>query len=270
MCVIIFAWKVHPEYPLILIENRDEFYDRDTLPAARWVDNPTIFAGRDGERGGTWAGMTDQGRLAAITNFRDGMVGFDGFPRSRGQLTVDFLRGDGNAEEYLRAIEGELYGGYTLIVGTIHEGLWWSSNRAKGLVREIEPGIHGLSNHLMDADWPKVQWGKASLESLLIEMAAAENVEEDQMLEKLFEILMNDKQAADEDLPSTGVDAELEKAWSSMFVATPGYGTRSSTVILARKSGEIRFVEKSFGPQRKLLHHVDTCLRDEISRGDES
>lgn len=249
MCVIILAWKVHPDYPLILIANRDEFYDRDTLPAARWVDNASIIAGRDGERDGTWGGVTDQGRVAGLTNFRDGKV-YDGFPRSRGQLTADFLKGTCGAEEYLKTIEGEYYGGYTLLVGTLKEGLWWASNRAEGL-HQIEPGIHGLANHLMDTNWPKVQEGKERMESLL-----RMDIDEDTLIEKLFRILMSDKQAPDEDLPDTGIKRELEKSWSSLFVTTPDFGTRSSTVILAKTSGEIRFVERSFAPERKLKQEV--------------
>lgn len=250
MCVIIFAWKVHPSYPLILIANRDEFYDRDTLPAARWVENASIIAGRDGERDGTWGGITDQGRVAGLTNFRDGKP-FDGFPRSRGQLTADFLGGTCGAEEYLKTIEEEYYGGYTLLVGTLTEGLWWASNRAEG-IHKIEPGIHGLANHLMDTNWPKVQEGKERMESLMHRV-----IDEDTLIENLFQILMNDKQAADEDLPYTGLERELEKLLSSMFVTTPNYGTRSSTVILAKTSGEIRFVERSFGPERKLIQEVE-------------
>jgi uncharacterized protein with NRDE domain len=166
-------------------------------------------------------------------------------------LTADFLGGTCGAEEYLKTIEEEYYGGYTLLVGTLTEGLWWASNRAEG-IHKIEPGIHGLANHLMDTNWPKVQEGKERMESLMHRV-----IDEDTLIENLFQILMNDKQAADEDLPYTGLERELEKLLSSMFVTTPNYGTRSSTVILAKTSGEIRFVERSFGPERKLIQEVE-------------
>lgn len=261
MCVIIFAWKVHPEYPLILIANRDEFFARPTLVAARWdKDDPkrVVFAGRDSVRDGTWLGVTDEGRLATVTNYRDG-TDFSGFPKSRGDVTADFLKGTSTAEEYLHGLEGKDYGGYTVIVGNIvnGEGLWWASNRVEG-VHQIEPGLHGLANQHVDANnWPKIKLGKEKIEGLLSDSNCSA-LDEDLLVESLFHILMNDVKAPYEELPDTGIDLELEHALSSIFVAVPewDYGTRESTVILGKANGEIRFVERSFGAGKTLIQQV--------------
>ena len=71
MCVIFFAYRAHPEYPLILLANRDEFYARPTDGARAWEYFPDIFAGRDLVHGGTWLGITKTRRFAAVTNYRD-------------------------------------------------------------------------------------------------------------------------------------------------------------------------------------------------------
>lgn len=256
MCVIIVAWKVHPEFPLILIANRDEYFARDTLTAAPWSDAPHVFGGRDGERGGTWLGISNTGKLAVITNYRNGPLREDLVsPKSRGLLTADWLKGNTNTsspEEYLKSIDADNFDGYNLLVGNVHSELWFSSNRAdNGAVKQVEPGIHGVANQYMNApNWPKVETAKKSIESL----STNANLDEDALIERLFDVLRNDKMYDKEELPDTGVDAEMERLFSSMFVKADeyDYGTRASTVILANKSGGVRFVEKTFDRDHKL------------------
>jgi uncharacterized protein with NRDE domain len=162
MCVIIIAWQVHPVFPLILIANRDEYFDRATLPAEPWQDVPDVIGGRDAERGGTWLGMNQKnGRLAAVTNYRDGPLRDTIVsPKSRGVLTAEWLKSENDGtrnmtpQEYLESINPKDFEGYNLIVGDVQNGLWCCSNWApgdKGAVRRLEPGIHGVSNHYMNA-----------------------------------------------------------------------------------------------------------------------
>ena len=106
MCLILIAHKVHPNYPLVLAANRDEAYSRPTAPAAFWDDHPQIYGGRDLEQGGTWLGITREGRIAAVTNFRDGYAVKNG-TRSRGELVSNFLRGGQQAAEYVRRASRE-------------------------------------------------------------------------------------------------------------------------------------------------------------------
>ncbi len=160
MCLILFAYKIHTEYPLVLAANRDEFFDRPTDPAGFWADAPKIFAGRDLRGGGTWLGVTTAGRVAAVTNFRDRSE-FGPAMRSRGLLTREFLSGSQPVESYLQVLagEGQRYRGFNLLVAD-QDGLGYFSNR-QGQPRQLGPGLYGLSNHLLDTPWPKV-WSEAA------------------------------------------------------------------------------------------------------------
>ena len=71
MCLIVIGWRVHPDYPLVVAANRDEYYARPSLAITRWSDAPQVIGGIDLEAGGTWLGMTDSGRFAAVTNVRE-------------------------------------------------------------------------------------------------------------------------------------------------------------------------------------------------------
>lgn len=225
MCVIYIAFGQHPDHPLILLANRDEYYARPSLAAAYWDDLQEIYAGRDLVGGGTWLGVNKNGRIAAVTNYRDpnaptGVI-------SRGQLVAEYLRSNENPREYLETVmrNGEHYSGFNLIVGEISsrcEQLFYCSNRGNEIV-ELKKGIYGLSNHLLDTPWPKVKKGKTRLSKLM----DAGSANDDQLLE----ILADEKLAEDDELPSTGIPIEAEKALSAVFIRTPNYGTRSSTLV---------------------------------------
>lgn len=225
MCVIFFGYGVHPKYPLVLLANRDEFYERATAPAGTWDDFPHIFGGRDLVGGGTWLGITNSGRIAAVTNYRE--PGAPKGPLSRGHLVADFLKSDARPLEYLTQVEKEKndYSGFNLIIGefngTGHE-LFYFSNRTDG-ISKLEPGIYGLSNHLLDTPWPKVRSGTDRL-SQFVNLPDLES-------EAFFDLLADESLADDDQLPDTGVGYEIEKALSAIFIRTPNYGTRCSTVV---------------------------------------
>src|SRR5882724_7114577 len=166
MCLLALAWRVHPDYPLILAGNRDERHARASAPAGFWSDAPAVLAGRDLEAGGTWLGITTTGRYAIVTNYREGLDPAKA-PRSRGALTADFMRGDATPEQYLRSVEPQAqeYGGFNLMCGD-RDSFWYLSNRG-GSAARVAPGIHGLSNHLLDTSWPKVETAKARLKLLI-------------------------------------------------------------------------------------------------------
>jgi uncharacterized protein with NRDE domain len=237
MCTLLLALKVHPRYPLVLAANRDEFYARPTAAAARWPDAPLLFAGRDLAQGGTWLGVTASGRIAALTNYREPRA-IDRHDRSRGALVSEFLKGESSVQDYLGGLpETRLhYGGYNLIVGDT-DGLSYYSNRSEGPL-PLTPGIHGVSNHLLDTPWPKVVRGKQSLARVL---------EADEFsVQELFAILADGRQAPDGELPDTGVGLELERLLSSIFIKSERYGTRSSTVLLVDAERRATFVERNF------------------------
>lgn len=240
MCLILIALDSHPDYPLIVAANRDEFYDRPTAPAAFWADAPSVLAGRDLEAGGTWLGIDRRGRFAAVTNYRQGRRE-PSAPRSRGRLVSDFLTSDLGAREHLERVGSDeaLYNGFNLIAGDARE-LSYYSNRG-GRVRTLGRGVYGLSNHLLDTDWPKVSSAKTAFGSLLSGGAS-------ELTADLFALLSDRNQPVEEALPRTGVGPEWERLLSSAFIASSGYGTRSSTVLLVGRDGGIVFVEHTFGP----------------------
>lgn len=241
MCLILLAHAVHPSYRLVLTANRDEFYDRPAQPAHRWPEAPRVVAGRDLRAGGTWLGVTDQGRWAAVTNFRDASE-FGRTGPSRGHLVADFLRGDASHREYATDVahQGREMNGFNLLIGE-GDAIWWISNRAPEPAIPVQPGIHGVSNALLNTPWPKVVRGKEELERLVSAPGAPDPA-------SLIEILLDRTLAADHELPRTGVEPELERALSSRFIATPGYGTRSSTALLIHHSGRILLVERTYHP----------------------
>ena len=238
MCLLLMALNTHPAYKLILLANRDEYYDRQTSPAAFWDGAPSVLAGKDLQGGGTWLGITRNGRIAAVTNYRDPASMKQGAP-SRGRLVSDFLLGQEGPIEYLDSLDRKAgkYNGFNLIIG-VKGQLYWYSNRGDG-VQSLEPGIYGLSNHLLDTPWPKVAKSKDALAHLLSE-------QEDPSLKELFRILTDHTIADDEHLPDTGVSLEWERILSPIFIVSPTYGTRSSTVLLIDMQDRVTFVEKTF------------------------
>jgi uncharacterized protein with NRDE domain len=250
MCLILFAYDAHPSYRLLLAANRDEFYERPTAAAHYWDDAPAVFAGRDLRSGGSWLGVTRSGRWAAVTNYRDPTPADPAAP-SRGHLVSDFLASEASPHDYLRSLAPllHLYNGFNLLVGDPHHISWLSNRRSPGeaaSVERLEPGVHGLSNHLLNTPWPKVEQGRRDLARLLTDADTLSP-------EALLSILLDRGHAADHELPDTGVGLDLERALSARFVATPVYGTRSSSAILIGKDGTIHFAERRFDASGRPL-----------------
>lgn len=254
MCLIIFAYDVHPSYKLVLAANRDEFYDRPSASADFWKDYPDLLAGRDLKGKGTWLGVTRQGKFAAITNYRD-PASFMFDAKSRGKLVKDFLGGKNNAEEFIKKISRQdaKYNGYNLILQD-SGGFYYYSNRG-GEKQKITAGIHGLSNHLLNTPWPKVVRGKKLMKEALKNKGAA-------LEEALFALLSDRRFPPPEKLPSTGVDKEWEKVLSPIFIKSPHYGTRSSTVLLIGKNRRVTFIEKNYdgGDEPWLVNRFNFIL----------
>jgi uncharacterized protein with NRDE domain len=211
MCLIVLAWRVHPEHPLIVAANRDEFHARPAAPAAFWEDHPALLAGRDLEARGTWMGVSRSRKFAAVTNYRGAKE-----PRaveSRGALVSRFLSNGSRPGEYIESLKAGLYSGFNLLASDGEE-LWWMSNREterSGAPRRLEPGIYGLGNTLLDA--PEVDAIKKAFGTELSPAPAVES---------LFGLLETAK------------------------IVHPQYGTRCSTVLLAAE--RTRYAERSFAP----------------------
>lgn len=238
MCLIAFAWQ-HPRYRLVLAGNRDEFHARASAPLARWNEAPEILAGRDLQALGTWLGVSEHGRLAAVTNVRLPDPPAPGL-LSRGKLISDFLQGDADAEAHANALLPSLprYGGCNLLLFD-RERAVYASNQPSALAHSLAPGVYGLSNAALDTPWPKTTALREALASWLQGPSADTDT--------LFEALANEHQPADADLPDTGVGLDLERLVAPAFIRNPAYGTRCSTVVTIGHDGVGRITERRFG-----------------------
>lgn len=235
MCLIALAWRAHPDFTLVVAANRDEWRDRPAEPAHWWPDHPDLLAGRDLQAGGTWMGVTRSGRFAAITNFRDPSDKRSTAP-SRGGLVTQFLLGAETPSGYLSRLAPRArdYNGFNLIVGDGRELLYFGSREAQ--TRAIEPGVHGLSNHLLNEPWPKVVRAR---EAMRMALGAADPAP------PLFELLSDRNGAPDSELPDTGVGIEWERRLAPPLITGADYGSRASAVLAIRAAGEIQLEERT-------------------------
>ncbi len=238
MCLIVFGYKTIPGYRLILAANRDEFYERPTRAARFWDSDPFLLAGKDQVAGGTWLGVHKNGRIAALTNYRK--MGFHNpDARSRGHLVTAFLQSRRPAGEFLSTFpDPESYNGFNLLAADAQSFYHYSNITSRST--PVEPGIHGISNALMNTPWPKVEKAKQEFRKLMISNSLDE--------ENLFRILANSDTYPSDQLPDTGLSPEMEKAVSAIFIRTEEYGTRCSTVVRIQDNGDVRFTERIFQP----------------------
>ena len=247
MCVIIFALRKNKQYPFIVAANRDEYYNRPTIVADYWPDLPEIIAGRDKQAGGTWLGLSLTGRFAAITNHYEP----DSHNRklqSRGELVSKFLVTDENLDEYSRQLHQTQrnYNGYGLIFGNFSH-LRYQTNR-DGQIVDITKGVHGLSNHLLNTPWPRVEEGKRKL----LEIAQSEDqLEADQIFEILLDCNASGPNNSEEII--SNLDRTINPAQMPIFIRLNDYGTRSSSVILVDRNGMVTFEERTFAPSSRKI-----------------
>lgn len=235
MCLVAFSWQNHPDYPLIISANRDEFFDRPTQSLHQWDSG--LIAGKDLRGGGTWMGFHPDGKWALLTNYRD----FNRPQRgeiSRGKLVQDFLEKEVKPEKYLDGVfkNKDRYEGFNLLVSD-GEKLFYLSNYMEEIV-EVQPGIHGLSNGLINDPWPKVELAKAQLDKVISEEIAPE---------KLLDILKTTETHPIENLPKTGATKSMEIELSAQLIRLPpNYGTVSASAVLRNRQGKTTITERTF------------------------
>ena len=240
MCLIVIGWRVHPDYPLVVAANRDEFYERPSTAIERWPDAPNVIGGRDLEAGGTWLGITETGRFAAVTNVRE-----QGKPKgtlSRGALSRNYLLSDIDVQDYAAQIDNQQYSGFNLLLAD-GNSLIYCTNR-DGKPRALAPGVYGLSNHLLDSPWPKLVSARHRFAEALPYLPDTS---------RFFSLLADQEIVPDHELPSTGVSLEWERLLSAIFVKSESYGTRASTVAWLGHNGTISVHENTFGPNGQPL-----------------
>lgn len=244
MCLILFSYKKHTRLPLVVLANRDEFLDRPAQAAHWWGGSGrgNMLAGKDLKAGGSWLGVSRNGRFAALTNVRE-PHNIKADAPSRGDLVTDFLNGNESPEAYLKKVaeKGQAFNGFNLLVGGL-DALWYYGNRGPKPIA-LAPGTYGLSNELLDSPWPKLVSGKAELEALLPDLSE----------EKAISLLHDPKTYPDEQLPDTGVPLDWERALSARFISKDNYGTRCSTIVSYGDDGLVNFTEKTWRPEEKVM-----------------
>jgi uncharacterized protein with NRDE domain len=240
MCLIAFAWEAHPRWRLLLLGNRDEAHARPSAALSRWHDAPETLAGRDLKAGGTWMGVTSDGRAGVVTNVRDPAANLEGV--SRGLLVSDYLRARQPAMRYAAALQGNPthYRPYNLLLFDAGTAVYLG-NHPRRRLEQVRPGVHGVSNADFNAPWPKTRTLKARLADWLRESDGND-------FEPLFAALADDAEWPDAVLPDTGVGIELERRLSAAFIRGHRYGTRASTLIAVDRAGGGAIIERRFGP----------------------
>lgn len=246
MCLIGLAIDAHPRFALVIAANRDEYFARPTAPLDWWQGStPPVLAGRDLSAGGTWMGLSGTGRIALLTNVRDPSR-HRAQAASRGALVADWLASNESAPDWWRARDAQAHNPFNLVAGDLVRNHWWWADDGASAPREIEPGVHGLSNAALDTPWPKVQTIRDALQSALrsadgtVALAAT-----------LFDALGDRRVAEDAALPDTGIGLARERMLSSAFIHWPeaAYGTRCTTVLAVERDGRGVLIERSFDAQ---------------------
>lgn len=235
MCVLAFAWQAHPRWRLVLAGNRDEYHERPTRKLSRWEGPGGIIAGRDLQSGGTWLGVSEHGRMAVITNLR----GYDNRAdrSSRGFLVSDALAGDPPPDDLAA------FNPFNLITVAGSSARFFT-NRPASLSSELEPGLYGLSNGMLDEPWPKTM----HLKSRLLQWLVAD----DAPPERLFDTLREDEIGDSGISPALPSDVPQEPRQSPIFIHNPVYGTRSSTIVVVDEEGRGVIMERRFSSTGEL------------------
>ena len=249
MCILFFALEQHPQYPVIICANRDEFHQRPTKAMHHWL-TPEILAGKDLTAGGSWLGLTASGRFSALTNFRK-VTQFDPNKKSRGHLVIQALTQTDENMSTLLHESADDYNGYNLVYGQLNKLYSFDSVNKKA--NQLPKGVHSLCNGPLDDIWPKMALGQQRLSSLIDSSSKNSNSQNNTLdIEQLFDLMKNTEQAQSAQLPDTGVSRQWEKFLSAIFIVSPKYGTRTTTIITQDINGEIFIADRSYN----ALGHV--------------
>jgi uncharacterized protein with NRDE domain len=251
MCLAAIAHRIHPQFRLIVLANRDEFHARPALSAHLWTDQPDVLGGRDARAGGTWLAIDRHRRLGLVTNYREPAKVPADAP-TRGRLVPAFLAGEQSPGRFLAGLAAEAadYAGFNLLLAD-RDALWYASNRHPAFSLNLPRGVHALSNHLLDTPWPKLRRLRERLTDWL-ETAPPQLDTVDSNLDPLWAALANDERADSATLPATGISPEWELLLSSAFIRHADYGTRCSTLVLVGHDDSLQIEERSFATDGSL------------------
>ncbi|WP_199977423.1 NRDE family protein [Acinetobacter pittii] len=241
MCIVALAWHVLDDMPLCLMSNRDEFYHRPTALLNQWQHTP-IIAGQDLQSGGTWMGVTPQGRWAVLTNFRDGRDQKT-YETSRGHLVQAFLESDLLPIRFAQQLEQQQqnFAGFNLFMGNADQAVYMS-NRGEA-PQVLANGVYVVSNGLMSEHWEKTRHLRTRFTQEFLPMLQHQT-EELTLQHAAWDILEDERKVTTALLPNTGIQPEMEELLSSTFIQSPVYGTRCSN-FLRMTNNEWLWLEKT-------------------------
>lgn len=239
MSLIVLAWKQAQGYPLILLANRDTRYDRPRSPLHIWQTRPVMYAGRDTTTGGTWLGIAENGRFAAITDFHHPNTPAREAGESQGKLLVNYLSGHADPETFLQQT-AEVRAAcrpHNLLLGDL-DHLYYSCSRIHGY-ESLVPGSYVLGDYFINTPMPKGQYIETKLAEALEAGLDAER--RDWLLEQLSYPMR-----FTHDLPSRGYPLSYEQSHSPVFLHTADFGTVASSLLTVDAAGQACFDEQSY------------------------
>ncbi|MBP0050036.1 NRDE family protein [Marinobacterium sp. AK62] len=238
MCLAVLALNAHPDWPLILVGNRDEFHARPTAPLHPWPDH-SILGGRDLEAGGSWMGLGNNHRFVLVTNHRDLRRPVPEGALSRGRLVTDFIESPLDAQAFCHSLPDERFASFNLLLRD--SSGWYHYSNLTRHCRPLGTGVYGLSNALLDTPWPKTLLARQRLQQQL-----AQGLPQP---ERLIHLLHDQRRPLDSRLPDTGLSLERERLLSSCMILSDDYGTRASSLILQHRSGRLLFMEEGYSAE---------------------
>mgnify|MGYP000020578388 CR=1 FL=1 len=253
MCILFLSVKRHAKYPLIICANRDEFHQRPTEKMHIWPEN-NILAGKDIEAGGSWLGLSSDGKFSAVTNFRLATA-IAPHKKSRGHLVVGALEQLPDSEALIESSIS--YNGYNLVFGELDALKCFDSINQK--THDIEQGFHSISNGALDDVWPKMAHGQHLLEQLI-------STTVDIQVEQLFALMENQQKADESELPNTGLEPHWEKLLSSIFIVSPDYGTRATSILMVDQQGNVEVYDRGYDAQGKVTYAQAFALNASTKR----
>jgi len=257
MCLVVFSYKENTEslkaFPgsLILAANRDEYYERPTKNM-HWWEPEEILAGKDLQAGGTWLAVSNDGRFAVLTNFKELANGKESL-KSRGELISNYITSKGvSSKEYLENIKERNYAGFNLLLGD-KEGIHYISNRSEG-IEKLKSGIHSLGNLLLNSQTKKSIKIKSQFKELL-----QTNPNEEMLLE-----FMRGDSGDLSNLDLSGFKETEHEEIPYRFIKSNYYGTRNTTIITINEKGEYKVSEQNYSENGKKLEKSSFQFKSQI------
>jgi uncharacterized protein with NRDE domain len=240
LCIILLFFQVHPQIPLVVAANRDEYYARRASGPELLATEPRVVGGRDLERGGTWMGFAEGGLFVGLTNRRT--IGPpEPARRSRGEIVMSALHtaSVAGAEKLLASVDARQFNPYNLVFGdarSLRVAYSLGGDDPYVRVQPLSPGLHVLANDSIGTPMPKARRAEELVRPLAerpwYELAPA-----------LHRVLADHTMPALEDVPEPPpwMDRAIAQRLQSICVHTPAYGTRSSTIAAVGNDGVLHY-----------------------------